>query len=87
VAASTLLAVSLASVAFRDSGYTSPGMTGLAITYALQLMGRLQLTVRTSIELENNMTGESMILNADNVLLNIDQISLNLSMFHPPHRI
>ena len=32
-------------------------MTALAITYALQLMGRLQLTVRTSIELENNMTG------------------------------
>jgi len=55
VAASALLSIALFSVAFRDT--VSPALAGLAISYALQLMGRLQMTVRTSIELENNMTG------------------------------
>ena len=48
-----ILAVSCALVLFRDT--VSAAAAGLAIAYALQIMGRLQMTVTVSIETENHM--------------------------------
>merc|ERR1712100_606128 len=49
-----ILAVSIALVAVKDPGITASA-AGLSVAYALQVMGRLQMTVSCSIETENHM--------------------------------
>ena len=48
-----ILSVSIGLVALK--GTIAAASAGLALAYSLQLMGRLQMTVSVSIELENNM--------------------------------
>ena len=53
IAASVVCAVAFAVATFRDD--MSSSAMGLAISYSVQLMGKLQSTVRLSIEMENHM--------------------------------
>jgi ABC-type multidrug transport system fused ATPase/permease subunit len=63
-----ILFVSLIAVLIVDyGGSVNENMLGLALVYALQLMGMLQWTVRVTIETENNMTAAERLLTFNNI--------------------
>lgn len=63
-----ILFVSLIAVLMVDYGSSvNQNMLGLALVYALQLMGMLQWTVRVTIETENNMTAAERLLTFSNI--------------------
>ncbi len=68
IAGCVTLSMSILVVVLTDVGSRlNPSVVGLALVYALQLVGILQWTVRLVIETENNMTSVERLLHFGNV--------------------
>ncbi|KAJ3217850.1 Multidrug resistance-associated protein 4 [Dinochytrium kinnereticum] len=67
LSAAFLILVAFLAVAIRTGGGLNPGVVGLLLSYALQLMGLLQWAVRQSAEVENLMVSVERILEYTNL--------------------
>ena len=62
IGALLIFGVAISAVLWKDSGYLTPGLAGLAITYAIVTSGLLSFGVRMATQVETDMTSVERVL-------------------------